>query len=211
MMSSLLPLFPLNLVVFPQEKLNLHIFEPRYKQLINDSLHNNTTFGIPAFIDNTIHSIGTEVRIVEVVNRYDDGRMDICTEGLRIFEIQQLYNPMEGKLYAGADIRFLETKEDSILTERILLVELVSRLFDLLDVKQHVPIEATFITYLVGHYVGLTVKQEYYLLSTLSERERINFLLDHLNKVIPIVQEAEKTKQRIRMNGHFKHLNPLTF
>jgi hypothetical protein len=208
---SKLALFPLNLVVYPQEKLNLHIFEPRYKQLMKDCLDNGITFGITAFIDNKIKSLGTEVRLTEVVNRYEDGRLDIRTEGIRVFQVKEFYNPMEGKLYAGADVDFLETKEDSILTERILLVELVTRFFDLLEINTHIPIESEYITYFVAHKVGFTIKQEYQLLTLLNESERINFMLDHLNKVIPIVQETERTKQKVRMNGHFKHLNPLKF
>ncbi|GAB4333206.1 MAG: LON peptidase substrate-binding domain-containing protein [Flammeovirgaceae bacterium] len=208
---SKLALFPLNLVVYPKEKLNLHIFEPRYKQLIKDCIEEGITFGITAFIDNKIKTFGTEVKLLEVVNRYEDGRLDIRTEGTRVFQVNEFFNPMPGKLYAGADVDFVDGKEDSILTERILLVELVTRLFDLLEINTYIPIESEYITYMVAHKVGFTLKQEYELLTLLNESDRIKFMLDHLNKIIPIVQETELTKQRVRMNGHFKHLNPLKF
>ncbi|MCU0326286.1 MAG: LON peptidase substrate-binding domain-containing protein [Spirosomaceae bacterium] len=82
-----LPFFPLNLVAYPHEDLNLHIFEPRYRQLINECLETGQTFGIPPFINNRLLGYGTEMKVVELSKRYENGRMDIKTRGLRIFRI----------------------------------------------------------------------------------------------------------------------------
>ncbi|MGD1947779.1 MAG: LON peptidase substrate-binding domain-containing protein, partial [Croceivirga sp.] len=71
-----LPLFPLQSVFFPGETVPLHIFEERYKQLINDCREEAVTFGIPVYIDGTVH-FGTEVQLVEVVNTYETGEMDV--------------------------------------------------------------------------------------------------------------------------------------
>ncbi len=91
MMTDFLPLFPLQLVVFPGEKLNLHIFEPRYKQLIREVEQNGTTFGIPSYIDGKVMDVGTEIRLISVEKRYEDGQMDIRTEGMGLFRIIELY------------------------------------------------------------------------------------------------------------------------
>ena len=110
-MEKMLPLFPLNLVVFPNEELNLHIFEPRYKQLINDCLREKTTFGIPSHVVNKIE-FGTEVEITEVAKTYEDGRMDIKTKGLRTFKVINFQNPWQNKDYAGGTVELLETVKD---------------------------------------------------------------------------------------------------
>jgi len=79
-----IPLFPLNIVAFPGEEINLHIFEPRYKQLINDCLDNKTTFGIPSYVKSKI-DLGTETEICSITKKYPDGRMDIKTRGVKVF------------------------------------------------------------------------------------------------------------------------------
>ena len=72
-MKEQLALFPLQLVVFPNEKLNLHLFEPRYRQLLADVEAEGISFGIPSFLDDKIMPIGTEVVLKEVVERYPTG------------------------------------------------------------------------------------------------------------------------------------------
>ncbi len=206
-----LPLFPLNLVVFPQEELNLHIFEPRYKQLVNDCINQKSTFGIPVFLENKIQEIGVEVQITALVNRYPDGRMDIKTRGERIFRLKSFFNPMLGKMHAGGEVEFLESEEDSDMLQRLLFIEAVSQLYEILNVKAELKSDVPFLSYQYAHKVGLSLKQEYELLTLLAESERIEYLTEHLRKSIPIVREMERTKQVIRMNGHFKNLDPLKF
>ena len=95
-----LPLFPLQSVFFPGETVPLHLCEERYKQLINDCRDEAITFGIPVFIDNSVE-YGTEVQLVEVVNTYDSGEMDVVCVARQVFKILTFDNEMEGKLYAG--------------------------------------------------------------------------------------------------------------
>lgn len=66
-------------------------------------------------------------------------------------------------------------------------------------------------TYRIAHKVGLSIEQEYELLTLENEADRQLFLIQHLNNVLPVVSDMERTKQRIRMNGHFKNLDPLNF
>ncbi|GAB4200935.1 MAG: LON peptidase substrate-binding domain-containing protein [Thermoflexibacter sp.] len=206
-----LPLFPLNLVVFPKEELNLHIFEPRYKQLVNDCINQKATFGIPVFLENKIQEIGVEVQITALVNRYPDGRMDIKTRGERIFRLKSFFNPMLGKMHAGGEVEFLETEEDSDMLQRLLFIEAVSQLYEILNIKAELKSDVPFLSYQYAHKIGLSLRQEYELLTLLAESERIDYLIEHLRKSIPIVREMERTKQVIRMNGHFKNLDPLKF
>jgi len=207
----LLSLFPLNLVVFPTEDFNLHVFEPRYKELVEDCIRGNTTFGIPVFLENRIQEYGVEVEITEVVNRYDDGRMDVKTKGTAIFLIKSFYNPMKGKLHAGGEVERLEIEEDSDTLQRLLFVEAVSQLYEILRVQTKLKSDLPFLSYKLAHKIGLSLKQEYELLTILAESERIEYLMEHLKKSIPIVKAMERTKEVIKLNGHFKNLDPLKF
>ncbi len=101
MTTRYLSLFPLNLVAFPDEKLNLHVFEPRYRQLISECIEEDRTFGIPVFIGNQVEKCGTEMRVTTLSRRYDDGRMDIETVGVAVFRLLSFENPAPGKLYSG--------------------------------------------------------------------------------------------------------------
>ncbi len=95
-------LFPLGLVLLPGMPLPLHIFEERYKQMIAECLNESASFGIVWFDGQSIRSVGCTARIVKVLHRYEDGRMDILTRGERRFFTEAL---VEEKSYTEADVR----------------------------------------------------------------------------------------------------------
>lgn len=209
-MDFFLPFFPLGLVVYPNENLNLHIFEPRYRELINECFENDSTFGIPTYLNNKLPGFGTEMRIMEISKRHEDGRLDIKTEGLAVFKILTFANPIKGKLYAGGKVAFMESVNSSTLptTE---LVQLVDELQVLL--KMEFPYDAymPFFSYQIAHKIGLSLEEEYKLLTMSDEALRQDFISKHLNKLVLTLANVEKTKDRIKMNGHFKNLDPLNF
>ncbi|MEO0902331.1 MAG: LON peptidase substrate-binding domain-containing protein, partial [Bacteroidota bacterium] len=128
-----LPLFPLQSVFFPGETVPLHIFEERYKQLINDCRNEAVTFGIPVFIDNSI-AFGTEVQLVEVVNTYEGGEMDVVCVARQVFRVLSFENQMEGKLYAGGEVEFLDMENDADEALRKSVLDKIERLYDLMEV-----------------------------------------------------------------------------
>ncbi len=209
-MSTMLPLFPLQLVVFPEERLNLHIFEPRYKQLIHECETEGITFGIPAFIDGKVMDVGTEVKLLKVERRYPNGELDIRTQGMGIFRINNFFRTAPGKLYAAAEIERLNVKSESgnySLAEQIL--ELIRELFTLLNVPKELPKHAAdFYTYDWAHHVGLTLEQEYELLCIQHETDRQHYLQKHLERILPRVREVEEIRRKAMMNGHFKNIIP---
>jgi len=209
-METYLPLFPLNLVVYPDEDLNLHIFEQRYRQLINECLENDTPFGIPAFINNKMPGYGTEVRVIALHKRYDDGRMDIKTRGIRPFRLIDYENPAPGKLYAGGNVELVEPETEPG-TRTAELIAKVTRLYELLKVDAEVDLLARFPSFRVAHKIGLSMDEEYELLTLDRESERQDFLIRHIDRIVPVISEIERTKDRIRQNGHFKNLDPLNF
>src|SRR5271154_7478276 len=102
-MAKLLPLFPLQLVVFPRTQLPLHIFEDRYKEMVGEAIANQTEFGIVLAKEDGIVNAGCTVVVEQVVTRYEDGRMDILTRGARRFEIVLLN---EEKVYLRGEVEF---------------------------------------------------------------------------------------------------------
>ncbi len=95
--TEILPFFPLSIFLFPGEDIPLHIFEPRYKQLVNDARTQGITFAIPFLINKEMQEFGCEVRLKDVVAEKEDGSMVIVVESLDIVEISSYNKPLEGK------------------------------------------------------------------------------------------------------------------
>ena len=211
-MDTIIPIFPLSLVVYPGEQLNLHVFEPRYKQLVNESLAHATPFGIPAFVNGKLCLHGTEVEVMTVERVYSHGEMDIHTLGLKIFTIEEIIRQVPGKLYSAARIRWVTNKMngDNYLRDEVL--DMLRQLHNTLHIaKEKLDDPETFTTFKVAHYVGFSLEEEYDFLKLAGERDRQFMLLHHLRKILPIVQETENLKQRIQANGHFKDVLPPAF
>ena len=125
-------MFPLNLVVFPEENLNLHIFEPRYRELVADCL----LFGIPSVSKNQVMDIGTEVALVELAQKYPSGESDIKTKGTRRFKIIQFYRRVPNKLYGGAEVEFLEDIDDGDYLNSQTIIGLIDELFGVMKINK---------------------------------------------------------------------------
>jgi len=105
MEQQLLPLFPLNVVLFPRTPLPLHIFEERYKEMIGEAIEGNTEFGVVLAGDKGIVNTGCTAVIEKVVQKYDDGRMDVLASGRRRFEILTLN---DDKSYLRGAVEFFD-------------------------------------------------------------------------------------------------------
>jgi len=208
-MSYYLPLFPLNLVAFPGERLNLHIFEPRYKDLINDCLDSGSHFGIPAYVVSKIE-YGTEIEITEVHKKYSDGRMDIKTLARSVFVVKKYANPWPDKSYAGGLVEaVIDISDDT--SAKFELIDLLDQLYGKLDINKEVEYQMGTPIFQLAHKVGLSKGQEYQLLQLSKESGRVLFLISHLKTLIPKLSEAGQIISRIKMNGHFRHLNSPDF
>ena len=209
-MTNLIPIFPLSIVVYPGEQLNLHIFEPRYRQLINECFTAAKPFGIPAVIDDKINEIGTLVHVKEISQVYEDGKMDIKTEGLQVFRMLEIINELPDKLYSGAIVNYPDNNEKG---NRILMngiVKGIKELHKLLKVEKKFSKPDTALwSYDVAHHAGMSLHEEYELLELLQELQRQEYLKRHLTKVIPVLAEMEMLKEKVKLNGHFKNLKGL--
>lgn len=205
-----LPFFPLQSIFFPGEKVPLHIFEERYKQLINDCRREAVTFGIPVYINDTI-AYGTEVQLMEVVNTYESGAMDVVCVARQIFRVISFDNTMDNRLYSGGEVEFIDNIKDSDLSSKQEVYSKLEELYELMEVP-FAPVELEmFNSYTLVHKMGLSFEQEYELLQLASEKARLQFIMDHLLVTIQVLSEVNRTKLLIELNGHFKNFDPLDF
>ena len=207
-MTNFIPIFPLGIVVFPGEDLNLHIFEPRYKQLITDCFAEAKPFGIPTVLKNGLSERGTLVEVKEIVEVYEDGKLDIKTKGVSVFRILEVVKSIPEKLYSGAIVNYPLNEERQYVP---LLKKVVKSIRDLHEVlklnKRFSKPDEELLSYDIAHHVGLSLEEEYELLGLLREDQRLEYIKRHLNKVLPVVSEIEALKDRIKLNGHFKNLS----
>jgi Lon protease-like protein len=172
-MTNFIPIFPLEIVVYPGEKINLHIFEDRYKQLISDINKEKKSFGIPPVIKNKIAETGTQVEIEKIVKQYDDGKMDITIKGTGLFRVLEVIESIPAKLYSGAIVKHLSNDETSS-PHLTAVIKAVRELHNLLNItKDFKKPEEELKSYDLAHHAGLTLDEEYELLNLLRDDQRI--------------------------------------
>lgn len=209
-MSQLLdlPLFPLNLVLYPAERLPLHIFEPRYKEMARECLEHGHPFGIILYEEGKMADVGCTAVIRQVVREYDDGRMDLIVEGSERFRVHEV---RQEKSYLTVDAETVEDAEDEAerdlvqraITQHMKLLELAGR-----TVRPNAYGGAHQVSFIIGHNAGLTLKQKQELLELQNEDDRILYLVRHFEDLIPKVERSEDARRKIQSNGHFKDFPP---
>lgn len=211
-MTNFIPIFPLELVVYPGEKLNLHIFEDRYKQLIDECSKQKKPFGIPPVLNSKISETGSLVEITEIAQQYEDGRMDIITKGIGVYRVLEVIDAIPAKLYTGAIVKHLVNDETSGYKHMQKIIDGVRELHRLLHVnKDFQKPDAELNSYDLAHHAGLSLQEEYELLCLLREDQRVEYLRRHLKKIIPMAAGIESLKKKIQLNGHFKELKGFDF
>ncbi|MFI5133883.1 MAG: LON peptidase substrate-binding domain-containing protein [Chitinophagales bacterium] len=206
-MTNFIPIFPLGIVLYPGENLNLHIFEPRYKQLINECFTGKKPFGLPAVIEDRMQDYGSLVMITEITKVHENGEMDIKTIGSKVFRILEVIKEVPDKLYSGAIVNYPDNYEQGNPEIMRRVMNSVRELHKLLKVnREFKKSDEEIKCYDVAHHVGFSLQEEYELLGLMNERQRQEYLKRHLTRVIPMVVEMEQLKEKIKLNGHFKNL-----
>jgi uncharacterized protein len=206
-MTNFVPIFPLSIVVFPGEQVNLHIFEPKYKQLIQECVKEAKPFGIPTVLNEKLAEYGTLVHISSIEQTYDNGELDIITSGLQVFRVLELIKDIPEKLYSGAIVNYPADFDDGNRELMQQLVKSIKELHALLHVQKKFPKEDLLLrAYDIAHHIGLSLEEEYEFLQLTREIQRQEYLKRHLGKILPLLREMEALKEKIKLNGHFKHL-----
>ena len=137
-MTNFIPIFPLAIVVYPGETLNLHIFEPRYKELVLECVAGKKSFGIPTVINGKVGETGTLVCVKEIVKTYENGEMDIVTCGTAVFRILEIIKLVPDKLYSGAIVNYPHNVQVYPKPELMQLVlKAVRELHRMLDINKN--------------------------------------------------------------------------
>lgn len=179
--TQFLSLFPLGVVAFPGELVLLHIFEPRYKQLISESAEQGRSFGIVTIVSGGASSVGTEMKLDRILGTDGSGNVDVATRGLRVFRLRSFQREVEGKLYSAGRVTF--QKNDPTVDPEIqaALIQLYNRMLYRAGARK--AMAAPFpenLSFVIGHDVGLSRTQELRLLAMPDERDRQTYLFQHL-------------------------------
>jgi len=205
MQQELLPLFPLHLVLFPRTPVALHIFEERYKEMIGEAIEQNTEFGIVLANDQGIVNTGCTAVVDKVVEKYEDGRMDIIAVGRRRFEILELDNERE---YLRGAVQFFDDEDDAAVPsefrDQMLAkygeIQKLDPNSSLLDPE----FSDAHLSFQIAHVVtDLNMRQM--LLTSRSEIERLRRLGAHFPALLRQRQEVAKVRHSASTNGHGKH------
>lgn len=176
--ENLLAMFPLGICLLPGEKMSLHIFESRYKQLINDCENEGIQFGIPYTNGSTISPHGAVVKVNKIVNRYDNGEMDIEVEAVNTFTITEFFKELPVKLYSGAMVHVSERDQND---ENPKLSKKVGELFCKLKKVSSTGIDnSKWQAFQLARLLDLTKDEKYELIALTSEKARLQFLKNKL-------------------------------
>ena len=207
-MKRTIPIFPLNLVMYPGSIYPLHIFEERYKRMIKSCSAQDTGFGIISKLDSDIATIGCYVEILEIYNVYDNGNMDILVKGISKFRTKATELHQDGYIQACVssynDARIDQNNDYSPLLKRtlkkfrgILLkteIELGERFWSKFK-------ESDLKSYKIAEKSGLSLRQQQNLLSLRSEIDRLQYLFDHFKMIEEYFEKNKIAKDIILGDG----------
>jgi Lon protease-like protein len=198
------PLFPLGLVLLPQELVPLHIFEERYKLMIAECLENDSEFGILWLSDDGLRDIGCTARIERVIERSPDGRMNILVEGAQPF---RLLRRIEELAFPAGDVELLEDFDPAADPElarraRARYAELVEKAT---DEKPNLDQIADLDAYGMAATVEHSPEAKQALLELRAESDRLRMVDEMFRTAIKRVAYAEEAAARAQTNGSVPH------
>jgi Lon protease-like protein len=195
-------LFPLELVLLPSERVPLHIFEDRYRELIGESLADGIEFGIVLEDDDGLREVGTRTAVVELVHEFDDGRMNVLVEGRSRFRVVEL---TDGRAYRTAEVEPFDDDDGEMPTdaETEQTLEAFRQLARIAEADEvDVPASGdTLLSFQLAARVdfGTVLKQD--LLELQSERARLDRLVELLGQAATALAREREVRERASGNG----------
>lgn len=203
-----LGLFPLRLVAFPGERLPLHVFEPRYRELIAECLASGEEFGILLADDDGIRAVGTRVAIVELLEKLPDGRLNILVEGRERFRLAEL---SEGRSFnTGVVEPFVDDDDPAGAAAAADAAAEALRLLQALAGAAGVDVElprpdSPTLSFEVAARVELELGDEQELLELRSERRRLARVIELLGEAVERTRFEREVHERAKTNGKLPH------
>ena len=199
---GLLPLFPLDLVLVPGTTLPLHIFEPRYREMISECLDQKKFFGVVRAKEEGVAEIGCTAEIITVAKKYPDGRMDIVTEGRERFEVIQVN---QERSFLQAEVLYLQDEPDQSTAEEIAVaVKLQGEIVELAGatVADRPAIEGAQLSFSLVGPLALDLDFKQTLLGMKSEAERLQAVISYFEAILPNLRRTVRVRQKAGGNGH---------
>jgi Lon protease-like protein len=198
---ALLPLFPLEVVLLPGTPLPLHIFEPRYKEMIGECIANDAPFGVVRALEEGIAEVGCTAEIITVTKEYPDGRMDLIAEGRKRFEVMEVN---QERSFLQAEVLLVPDEPGNTAEEeKIRAIQLHLQVLSLAGAVQDLSAadQSQLSFYLAGSLpLDLDFKQK--LLAMRSESERIHVVANYLEGILPKLKRVARTREKAGGNGH---------
>jgi len=200
-LDALLPLFPLDVVLFPGVPLPLHIFEPRYKEMIGECLAQHHSFGVVRAVEQGLAEVGCTAEIVTVVKEYPDGRLDLVTEGRQRFEVVRVN---QERSFLQAEVLMIHDEPGvPPQAETLRAVQLHADLLAIAGAKQDLSTaDPTLLSFYLAGSLPLDLDFKQKLLSLRSEAERISLLISYFETIIPNLRRAANAREKAGGNGH---------
>jgi Lon protease-like protein len=200
-----IPLFPLNVVLMPGTPLPLHIFEERYKQMVNECLESETEFGMILADEGGTRRVGCTAKIVELLQRYDDGRMLILVEGSRRFELKNIFT---GKPYYVGEIEYLEDgpEEDvsGVAEECVALLERVVEAATEGSVGIEIEPPYRNLSFAIAGRVEFDLDTRQEILELPTERGRLEKVKELLTEAADKLERDRQARKKAEKNGHLR-------
>lgn len=205
--KNIMKAFPLKITAFPGESLNLHIFEPRYKLMISECIDDQSPFAIMPYFRSDKIDVATMMEVTKVNHTYPGGEMDITVKAIKTVNVTRYYSILDDKPYPGIIWEEREQSFDCDLQKDAIIKELVIQLYNVLDVTDSKTNFKDDFTYTdIIHRVGFTDNQELHILSLKSDKERQDFIIEHLENMIPIMSEIDNIRHKAQLNGEYRAL-----
>jgi Lon protease-like protein len=197
----LLPLFPLDVVLLPGTELPLHIFEPRYKEMISECISTHAPFGVVRAVEQSIADVGCTAEIISVTRKYADGKLDLVAQGRQRFEVLKVN---QERAFLRAEVLYVPDEPGDVQpNETARVLELHRQILMLAGVRPGSTEHnlATLSFDLAGSLpLDLDFKQN--LLTTRSEGKRIQLLAAYLERILPALRPAAQARAKSGGNGH---------
>ena len=197
----LLPLFPLEVVLLPGTPLPLHIFEPRYKEMIGECLENQALFGVIRALENGIAEVGCTAEIAAVTKKYPDGRLDLVAHGRQRFEVLELN---QERAFLRAEILLIPDEPAAAAPEDAArAIELHRQILSLAGATQDLAeAERDALSFHLAGSLPLDLDFKQKLLMMRSERVRAPALAAYLEQILPVLRRAARAREKAGGNGH---------
>ncbi len=198
-------LFPLNLVLVPGEQAPLHIFEPRYRELISECLDFGNDFGLVLEDDEGLREVGTRCNVVEVIDRFPDGRLNVVVEATERF---QLLEVTDGRAFRTAEVETLPDEPDTPLEDEVEeVLAAYARVVAAAEAElDDLDLDADSVAYQIAARIDFGTEVKQGLLELRSERERVVKLAPMLNQAAEAVEREREIRTRAAGNGRVEPL-----